>query len=348
MMEPSLNNWTSIFLIAAVQGIFLSLLIFLKKSKANNLLAFLILSFSICLICYVGYWTGYSKVIPWRFNAFLGLTYTFGPLMYFYIKSSKREVYFNFWHFIPFILFIIHFQNWNNYPAEWAPYIRTYLPVIQCSHLIIYSWLIIDFVLKNKGYSNGELKLYGWRKKLTFAFFGYSLTFLLYFILVWTDLLLLKYDYMISFASSFFIYFIGYYGFFRHDFFSMYENGRYEKSGLQSSTLQAIMITIKNEMESQKTYLNSSLRLPELAEKLNLSQHYISQAINDFEGKNFADFINEYRIAEAKQLLKDPEKKLIHVAYDSGFNNKNSFNNAFKRFTGVSPSEYKEKNMLTV
>lgn len=341
-MEPTLDTWTSLFLIVVAQGLFLASMIFLRKSKANNLLGFLILSFSLCLLCYIGYWTNYAEVIPWWINTLTGLTYTFGPLMYFYIRSTKNKLHFHGWHFIPFILYIIHFQNLDNYPQNWQQNIRLGHQILQCSHLFIYSILILRFVNNHKGYSNGELKLYNWRRKLAIAFIAYTISFLVYFILVWFDLLLIEYDYLISFTSSFFIYFIGYQSFHKKDIFLIYENGRYEKSRLQINATNAILDTVKKKMKVDRIYLDSSLRLPDLAKKLNLSQHYISQAINNLEGKNFADFINEYRIEEAKEMLIKSDKKVIHIAYDSGFNNKNSFNNAFKRFTGMSPSEFKK------
>ncbi len=348
-MEPSLDTWTIFFLIAAVQGLFLSSMIFLRKSKVNNSLGLLILSFSICLIYYVGYWTGYNRVIPTQMGVFGGLTYTFGPLLYFYVRSSKKVAYFNSYHFIPWLLFIAYWYCRPLYPQPLFPILRDVQAALQNIHLAVYTVLIIHFTYSNKGFSNGALRLYLWRKKVSWAFFGYSLSFISYFTLVWTNSLKLEYDYMISVASSFFIYFIGYHGFQRQEIFKMYENGRYERSALSTTASSSILDKLRSFMETERPYLDSSLRLQDLAENLNISNHYISQVINDLDGKNFADFINEYRIEEAKRLLlADDQKKIIHVAYDSGFNNKASFNNAFKRFTGMAPSEFRESQSVLV
>lgn len=346
-MEPSLNTWTVFFLIAAVQGLFLAAMIFLRKSKVNNLLGFLILSFSLCLLYYVGFWTRYNSLLTPAIGVLFGLTYAFGPLLYFYIRSSKKEAYFNGYHFIPLGLYIAFFFCWPLYPKSLSATLQSTQVVIQNIHLIVYTFLIVSFTYSNKGFSNGALKLYQWRKKVSWAFAGYSLSFVTYFVLVWTGTLKIEYDYIISVMSTFFIYFIGYHGFQRQEVFKMYENGRYENSALNVSASSAILDTLRRFMIEEKPYLNSSLRLQDLAQHLNLSNHYISQVINDLDGKNFADFVNEYRVEEAKKmLLDDDQKKIIHVAYDTGFNNKVSFHNAFKRFTGMAPSEFRESQSV--
>ncbi|MEP5611417.1 MAG: helix-turn-helix domain-containing protein [Cyclobacteriaceae bacterium] len=346
-MEPSLNTWTIFFLVAAVQGLFLAVMIFLRKSKANNLLGSLILGFSICLLYYVGFWTNYNSLLSTAITLLGGLTYTFGPLLYFYIRSNRKDVHFNVLHFIPVVLFVLHAISFSFYPPFIAALFPTTQSVAQNLHLAIYTFLILQFTYKNKAFTNGALKLFQWRKKVAWAFFGYTLSFISYFTLVWTGTLQIEYDYMISVMAAFFIYFIGYHGFQQPEVFKMYENGRYEKSALNSSASEAILDKLRNFMREERPYLDSSLRLQDLAEKLSLSNHYISQVINDLDGKNFADFVNEYRVEEAKKLLVETqEKKIIHVAYDSGFNNKASFNNAFKRFTGMAPSEFRENQSV--
>ena len=346
-MEPSLNTWTSFFLIAVVQGFFLSLMIFLRRSKANNLLGLLVLLFSTCLLYYVAFWTRYSQLLPWPFHAIQGLTYTFGPLLYSYVRADKKEAKISFLHFIPAGLFVIFFFLMPYYPRESLPLIRGVQSVVQTLHLIVYALLTIKYTYSNKGYSNGALKLYQWRRKLSWSFLGYTFTFLCYYLLLWTGYLEIEYDYGISIASTFFIYFIGYHGFQHQEIFKMYEVGRYEKSALNSSASVSILNSLKAYMESERPYLDSSLRLQDLADHLKISPNYISQVINDIEGHNFADFVNEYRIREAKKLLLDSvPRKIIHIAYDSGFNNKTSFNNAFKRFTGMVPSEFREKQSV--
>ncbi len=79
---------------------------------------------------------------------------------------------------------------------------------------------------------------------------------------------------------------------------------------------------------------------------MKLRPKLLSQAINEGLGKNFFEFINRYRIEEAKRLLTDPADKkitVLEVLYQVGFNSKSSFNTVFKKQTGLTPSEFKKK-----
>jgi AraC-like DNA-binding protein/ligand-binding sensor domain-containing protein len=98
-------------------------------------------------------------------------------------------------------------------------------------------------------------------------------------------------------------------------------------------------------MEKEKPHLNPNLTINGLSQMVGLPYYQLSQIINKKLNKNFFDFINEYRIKEAQQLLSDPKRKgdtVLDVAYNVGFNTKSSFNNAFKRFTGTTPSAYRK------
>ena len=99
-------------------------------------------------------------------------------------------------------------------------------------------------------------------------------------------------------------------------------------------------------METNELFLQSDLKLPDLAERLDISLHSVSQVINERLGMSFPDYLNALRIQTAViQLREHPEKKIIHIALDCGFNNKVSFLNAFKKHTGMSPSEYRSKEV---
>jgi len=100
-------------------------------------------------------------------------------------------------------------------------------------------------------------------------------------------------------------------------------------------------------MEDEKPYLDNRLSLKQLAELIDLTTNHLSQIINEKLNKNFFDFINEYRIKEVKQNLSNPKLQhytLLAIAFQSGFNSKSSFNDIFKKNTGLTPSEY-QKNL---
>ena len=101
-------------------------------------------------------------------------------------------------------------------------------------------------------------------------------------------------------------------------------------------------------MKEEKIYLDPDLTLKKLSEKLFVHYNHLSQIVNDQLNQSFNDFVNNYRIAEAKFMLKDPEeseKTILEIAYDVGFYSKSVFNTAFKKFTGLTPSQFRKENL---
>lgn len=94
--------------------------------------------------------------------------------------------------------------------------------------------------------------------------------------------------------------------------------------------------------DEEKIYLDPLLDLKRLAKKLSLTSKQVSQVINENSGRNFNDFINTFRINRAMQLIVEiRDKNIIDIAYEVGFNSKSTFNTAFKKVTGITPSQYK-------
>ena len=87
-------------------------------------------------------------------------------------------------------------------------------------------------------------------------------------------------------------------------------------------------------MLRQQPYLEPELTLSELAKQLNISTSKLSQTINNGLGKNFNDFINEYRVEAVKKMMLDEKKSnfsLLGIAQECGFNSKATFNRTFKK-----------------
>jgi AraC-like DNA-binding protein len=109
-----------------------------------------------------------------------------------------------------------------------------------------------------------------------------------------------------------------------------------------------ILGQLLHHMETVRPWLDPDLTLEQLAGQLGVRPRVLSQVINEGLGQNFFEFINRYRIEEAKLLLMDPADKkitVLEVLYQVGFNSKSSFNTLFKKQTGVTPSEFKRKSM---
>jgi len=98
-------------------------------------------------------------------------------------------------------------------------------------------------------------------------------------------------------------------------------------------------------MLSDKPYIDPEINLVKLAEMFGTSPHKLSYIINTGFNRNFFNFINAYRVEEAKVLLMDPKMdhySVLGIAFESGFNSKTSFNSTFKNITGLTPTEYKK------
>ncbi len=123
-------------------------------------------------------------------------------------------------------------------------------------------------------------------------------------------------------------------------------NGKYLRSGLKEQEAEKYLKQLLKIMEEEKPYLNGELSINDLTKRMEIPRHYLTQILNGKLGKNFYTFINEYRVKEVIRMMQDPEYDrftLLALGFEAGFNSKSSFNSIFKNFTGMTPSEYKEK-----
>ena len=116
-------------------------------------------------------------------------------------------------------------------------------------------------------------------------------------------------------------------------------------------TAQAVSAKLNTMMEEDKLYLDPQLNLQKLADLLDVTIAQVSEIINRTTGKNFYEYVNAYRIEHATTMIKEDiegELKLKTVCFDSGFNNRSSFNNAFKKILGQTPSDYRENILVEI
>jgi AraC-like DNA-binding protein len=124
-------------------------------------------------------------------------------------------------------------------------------------------------------------------------------------------------------------------------------DAKYRKSGLDPAKAAAMETALLTLMDEQGPQEDSDLTLQQLADQLEVSPHNLSEVINARLGTSFHDFVNGYRVEEAKRRLLDPKlshQTILAIAIDSGFRSKSTFNKIFKRFTGVTPSEFRRAN----
>ena len=101
-------------------------------------------------------------------------------------------------------------------------------------------------------------------------------------------------------------------------------------------------------METEQPYLEEDIKISDLAEALSCPSHHLSELINTVFETNFFDYINQYRIEAAKKVLLTPENgdmKILAIAFETGFNNKATFNRVFKKYTGQTPSAFRKEHL---
>jgi len=121
--------------------------------------------------------------------------------------------------------------------------------------------------------------------------------------------------------------------------------GKYRKSSLTDEGKQKIINDIKFEFENRQYFAESLASLSDLAKKIGESPHHVSQVLNEKFNKSFFELLAVYRVEKAKKILRDDsENRLIieEISEMVGYNSKTAFNNAFKKLTGKTPSEFRK------
>lgn len=182
-------------------------------------------------------------------------------------------------------------------------------------------------------------------------FLIYTLAFVAYYLLVRMSFFRIEHDYLISLVMSVAIYVIGYREYHLGQISGVERSealpaAKYNSSSLTESATVSIAGKLEDHMHTNYPYRNNELRLNDLADALEIQPHHLSQVINEHFGKTFNQYINEYRIDEAKMLLASDihrQTYIIEIAYQVGFNNKTTFNHTFKLQTGLSPSQWRNR-----
>jgi len=301
-----------------------------------------------------------------------------GPFLYLYIGSlvtgKKYPDNNDLLHFIPFVCFNIYLLLSSLIPG-WSEGISlghvnhdgspplTFLFFLGLTALSGPAYFLLSVKLFRKlklrlrdNFSFSEKIDPAWLRKLVLIF-GIIWTVLMAVAVVHHVFHLFSLDFCtngLTLSLTLFIILIGYFGLRQKEIFiSLPVNevepivlGQPKKygTGIKDEDVGLLAAKLSAYMNESKPYLDPDLTLAGLSAMLNLPQHHLSRVINEHYGNNFFDFINRYRIEEVKQRIPDPaygNLTLLGIAFDCGFNSKSAFNRLFRKYTGITPSEYK-------
>ena len=332
--------------IGILNSIFLAVYLLTLKTNnktGNRILALLLFAISIK----IGYAIVYYLTKDFALLRFIYLSLArsgniaIGPLLFLYFKTlTDKPFVFNrvyYLHFIPVLLIII--ISWTN-----VYFIIQGFWIIQ---LQLFIYIIISLVLLIKFYSLSKYERTQSEKNI----FNWMISVLAGITIIWMAIVLLGIFKFIPFfieiavLYSFVIYVMVYLAIMlyrknrQNIFIEKYKNYR-----ITDDQAEKILEKLLSVMEKDKPYINPDLSISQLAHIISVPLHTLSMIINYKLQQNFSDFVNSYRIDEAKQMISSPEFqhiKISSIAYDSGFNTLSSFNTAFKKKTYLTPSQYR-------
>ncbi len=369
-MEPSLNLLAVLNLLGAAQGLFLCVMLLGVKGGrrvATRLLAALVGTMALFVAGAVVRTTHYDFVYPHLSRIHDPLPFLGIPLIFLYVRAlTSRAPSFagsDFLHFVPFILCctyllpyylqsrdakLAHLISEYHHPSlgTWY-YVRSALVIAQAGLYLTLSVLTILAYVKKSGKPNASAD-----PAVVFQIRFFVTGFLILFAVGVMRYLFdhtARTNLLVPLGASTIIYALGYVSFRNPQVLARADEPqpvkKYEWSSLRPETSERYLRRLLQSMEQEKLYLDAELTVAKLADKLSIPPPHLSQIINEGLKQNFVDFINTYRVEEAKRKLLDPLKRhytVLAIAEEAGFNSKSSFNAAFKKHTQMTPSEFRK------
>jgi AraC-like DNA-binding protein len=333
-----------------LHGVFFAvyLCFFIKKRTISNLLLGSILIFMAfrigkSVMLYFG-----DDLEPLFIFAGLSFLLLIGPLLRWYVLAMTRARFklpkYYFLELVPFVLiFVLSFfvsNDWfdkNNVQA-----------VALFASIIIFTYLhFAVYIFKAGGLVRKVIKAHPetQRTKSQFAIMQWLQLLIVGFILIWVTYVLNIIEDTVPYIIGPIVYSIVIY-------YLSYKGIRLKVANIEGEVFDknenaALFQKIDALVLEQQLYLKSNISLDSISQLVEKNTQKTSEVINQYAKRNFNDFINYYRIQDAKQLLLDIKKKqytISAIAFDIGFSSLSSFNVAFKKFEGTTPSSYKKKH----
>ncbi|TAI48511.1 helix-turn-helix domain-containing protein [Flagellimonas allohymeniacidonis] len=374
--RPNLSVFALVYFNIGLIGFFLFLLLNVRKTKdilAQRLISFYVLLHSIFIVQICMYITNYRFSFPHILFASASFSFLYGPLVYFYFKRVTRGHRFK-WidglHLLPCLLYIL--KNSHLYLSSGQQKlmfmlnfkgvkILDWVILAKIISLILYGLFVYLLFRENKD-SQKEAQAgrenIKWQKFFMTFYILYIIGYVFYIISVTLGSIspLVPIHTWISFMSLS-VLLVGYFGYAQPKVFAGTITVKdailfkYSKSGLTESFSKELKQQLEILMTKEKVYREHNLDLEALSNKLGTNRHNTSQVINEHFGMNYFDFINHYRIEEAKQMLLEYSSsgwkwEILDILYHVGFNNRMTFNKAFKKYTSSTPSAFRKTSQL--
>lgn len=369
-----IDLFTFLFFYVALIGFFFTIVInFSKKAEGFSKLfiAGFVAVHSLFILEFVLYISNLRlNKFPHTFLMASSTALLYGPLLYFYFKCTTYNYKLktlDILHFIPNVALVIYLLPFYFLPVndkiaimlgldasyKINKYVIFFSKVVS---LVIYAFLIrrIYFSIKKSKLVriNKDLSVDKWMKTIYYIHVAYIACYVMYG-LPKSGVLKLSNDfigYAQVAAMSVMVIYIAYMAYIQPNVFNKEFNAvkdllkaKYKKSALTNSLSCELKESLIKLLNEDKIYKQSNISLELLSNKLNTTRHNTSQIINEHFDMNFFELINKFRIKEAINILeKDIQGglKIIDVAYEVGYNNKVTFNKAFKKETMQTPSEF--------
>jgi AraC-like DNA-binding protein len=292
------------------------------------------------------------KVVTYDTAHLLNLTVFLAvPILFLHFKSlfksdyeiSVRKVLFHALPFLVIIIYLIYYililghRKYVFYPTA------IYLISLLFIQNIIYFFLMLREIRTVPETNGNRAKLKLFRFLLASALVIFSLKLILF--VVWN---ILQYNDICIFITGIFFLIV----FIIINSFVIFSLNnpelllgvpKYQSSLLSKEELEKYMSLVDSSMLRENFFTDPLISLERMSKNIKIPEKLLSQVINQSSGLNFNDFINKYRVENAKKMmLADDSRKVLEIAYECGFNSKTTFNSAFKKFTGVTPSEFKK------
>jgi AraC-like DNA-binding protein len=270
------------------------------------------------------------------------------------------------WHFLPFMIFLLFrfpfFITGKNIEFSCAAG-RVVFFILQIAlpiQTVIYWYLSYNKLQKHIKYIR---QFSSSTEQIDLSWLKYFLLILMLIIIAWFNLVFFDLKNIIELTPLLYlscVFFLAYFSLQQKEIFDFNKNDLKELSAIKEykrenpkrvseNRVNELNVKLKQLMNSEKMYLENDLSLPKLAKSMNASCNETSFVINELYGDNFFNFINKFRIEEAKMLLlseKYNQLNILGIAFESGFNSKTTFNTTFKKYTGVSPTEFVKSNLV--